>query len=92
MVLPYNTLLHAPTREAVGVRLKGNIVIIDEAHNLQDTISNVYSVEVTGAHVGGVFQFHSTLSQNENGVTSPLHPLQVTKAHSQLSQYMERYR
>ena len=92
MVLPYNTLLHAPTREAVGVRLKGNIVIIDEAHNLQDTISNVYSVEVTGAHVGGVFQFHSTWSQNETGVTSPLHPLQVTKAHSQLSQYMERYR
>lgn len=54
MVLPYNTLLHAPTREAVGVRLKGNVVIIDEAHNLQDTISNVYSVEVTGAHVSGV--------------------------------------
>ena len=54
MVLPYNTLLHAPTREAVGVRLKGNVVIIDEAHNLLDTISNVYSVEVTGAHVSGV--------------------------------------
>ena len=51
VVLPYNTLLHAPTREAVGVKLRGNVVIIDEAHNLLDTISSVYSVEVTGAHV-----------------------------------------
>ena len=51
VVLPYNTLLHGPTREAVGVKLKGNVVIIDEAHNLLDTIASVYSVEVTGAHV-----------------------------------------
>lgn len=51
VVLPYNTLLHAPTREAVGAKLTGNVVIIDEAHNLLDTISSVYSVEVTGAHV-----------------------------------------
>ena len=51
VVLPYNTLLHAPTRDAVGVKLKDNVVIIDEAHNLLDTISSVYSVEVTGAHV-----------------------------------------
>ena len=51
VVLPYNTLLHAPTREAVGVKLKGNVVIIDEAHNLLDTIASVYSVEITGAHV-----------------------------------------
>jgi Rad3-related DNA helicase len=52
VVLPYNTLLHGPTREAVGVKLKGNVVIIDEAHNLLDTIASVYSVEITGAHVG----------------------------------------
>ena len=51
VVLPYNTLLHAPTREAVGVKLKENIVIIDEAHNLLDTIASVYSVQVTGSHV-----------------------------------------
>ena len=51
VVLPYNTLLHAPTRQAVGIKLKGNVVIIDEAHNLMDTISNVYSVQIKGTHV-----------------------------------------
>lgn len=62
VVLPYNTLLHAPTREAVGVKLKGNVVIIDEAHNLLDTIASVYSVEITGAHVSNgellIVDFH----------------------------------
>ncbi len=51
VVLPYNTLLHAPTRAAVGVQLRGNVVVIDEAHNLLDAISSVYSVEITGSHV-----------------------------------------
>ncbi len=57
VVLPYNTLLHAPTREAVGIKLKGNVVIIDEAHNLLDTISNVYSVQIKGTHVSALMQF-----------------------------------
>ena len=51
VVLPYNMLLHGPTREAVGVCVKGNVVIIDEAHNLMDTISSVYSSRITGSHV-----------------------------------------
>jgi len=51
VALPYNTLLHKSTREASGVKLKDNIVIIDEAHNLLETINNVYSTEVTGAQV-----------------------------------------
>ncbi|XP_064636727.1 ATP-dependent DNA helicase DDX11-like [Lineus longissimus] len=66
VALPYNTLLHKSTREACGIKLKDNIVIVDEAHNLVETINNVYSIEVTAT--------------------------QVTCAHSQLSQYMERYR
>ena len=53
VVLPYNTLLHKATREASGVRLSGNIIIVDEAHNLLETINNVHSVEVTGAQVRG---------------------------------------
>ena len=51
VVLPYNILLHKSTREACGIKLDGNIVIIDEAHNLIDTISSVHSVEITGYQV-----------------------------------------
>ena len=51
MVLPYNILLHKSTREACGIKLDGNIVIVDEAHNLIDTISSVHSVEITAYQV-----------------------------------------
>lgn len=51
MVLPYNILLHKSTREACGIKLEGNVVVIDEAHNLLETISSVHSVEVTGGQV-----------------------------------------
>ena len=57
VALPYQTLLHKSTREATGIKLKGNIVVIDEAHNLVETISNIHSVEVTGAQVNKGFLF-----------------------------------
>ncbi|XP_070554012.1 ATP-dependent DNA helicase DDX11-like isoform X2 [Ptychodera flava] len=66
VVLPYNTLLHRSTRQACGIKLEGNIIIIDEAHNLLETISNIHSIQITG--------------------------MQLVKAHSQLNQYMERYK
>lgn len=53
VVLPYQMLLHAPTRQAAGIRLQGQVVVIDEAHNLIDTITSIHSVEVRGSQVGG---------------------------------------
>jgi len=52
VALPYNTLLHAGTRKAIGLNLKNSIVIIDEAHNLLDTITNIHSVNMSGAQLG----------------------------------------
>ena len=51
IVLPYNTLLHKPTRDTIGIRLKNSVVIVDEAHNLLDTISHIHSIQVTGQHL-----------------------------------------
>lgn len=53
VVLPYQSLLHASTRKASGIKLKDQIVIIDEAHNLTDTISAIHSAEISGAQVHG---------------------------------------
>lgn len=66
VVLPYQMILHEATRKAAGVQLKGQVVIIDEAHNLSDTLSCIHSAELTGA--------------------------QLCRAHSQLTQYSDRYR
>lgn len=52
VVLPYPMLLHAATREAAGIRLQGQVVVIDEAHNLIDTITGIHSAEVSGSQVG----------------------------------------
>ncbi|XP_061274228.1 ATP-dependent DNA helicase DDX11 isoform X2 [Bos javanicus] len=60
VVLPYQMLLHAPTRQAAGIRLQGQVVVIDEAHNLIDTITNIHSVEVRGSQL---CQAHSQLLQ-----------------------------
>ncbi|XP_054941392.1 ATP-dependent DNA helicase DDX11 isoform X2 [Physeter macrocephalus] len=45
VVLPYQMLLHAAARQAAGIRLQGQVVVIDEAHNLIDTITGIHSVE-----------------------------------------------
>jgi len=66
VILPYASLLHEATRNSLNINLHGNIVIIDEAHNLIETINNLYSVEINVA--------------------------QLSSAHSQLSQYLERYK
>lgn len=49
VILPYNTLLHEGTREALGIDLRGHVVIMDEAHNLIDTVNSIHSVELTYA-------------------------------------------
>ncbi|KAK2107981.1 DEAD H (Asp-Glu-Ala-Asp His) box helicase 11 [Saguinus oedipus] len=49
VVLPYQMLLHAATRQAVGIWLQDQVVIINEAHNLINTITGMHCVEVGGS-------------------------------------------
>ncbi|XP_065186759.1 ATP-dependent DNA helicase DDX11-like isoform X1 [Sycon ciliatum] len=51
VVLPYQSLLHASSRSALNVKLAGNVVIIDEAHNLIDTLTAMHSVRITAAQL-----------------------------------------
>ena len=47
MTLPYPLILQKSSREALDISLKDHVVIIDEAHNLVDAISGMYSVEIS---------------------------------------------
>ncbi|KAL8098973.1 hypothetical protein AgCh_031615 [Apium graveolens] len=47
VILPYQSLLSKSSRESLGLDLKNNIVIIDEAHNLADSLISMYDSKVT---------------------------------------------
>lgn len=51
LVVPYNVLLHEKTRSSFNLKLDQSVVIVDEAHNLLDTISSTYSVEIRGGQL-----------------------------------------
>ncbi|PWY66189.1 DNA repair helicase [Aspergillus eucalypticola CBS 122712] len=57
VTLPYPLLLQRSAREALNLSVKGHVIIIDEAHNLMDAISNIHSVVVT------LSQLQTSLSQ-----------------------------
>ncbi|CAI5715098.1 unnamed protein product [Peronospora destructor] len=44
---PYNYLLDPSIRAAVGIKLEDSIIVLDEAHNVEDTCRSSASVEVT---------------------------------------------
>lgn len=47
IMLPYQILLNKYTRKEVGINLIGSIIIIDEAHNLLDSIAQIHSHQVS---------------------------------------------
>jgi chromosome transmission fidelity protein 1 len=51
IALPYNILFQKETRESFDINLKDQIVIIDEAHNLIDTIAQIHSIEITESQI-----------------------------------------
>lgn len=51
VVLPYQSLLSKSSRESLGLKLKNNIVIIDEAHNLADSLISMYDSKITLSQV-----------------------------------------
>ena len=71
VLLPYASLLHAGTRGALGISLKRSVVIIDEAHNLVDTINETHSVTLTARQLSEV---SAQLAQYAERYHSRLHP------------------
>ena len=88
VVIPYNTLLHKSTREASRIKLDGNIVIIDEAHNLLDAIGNMHSSNITGNQVSDKNQTYLTPEKINNFF---FFPPQLCLCHNQLTNYRDKY-
>ncbi|CAO2813328.1 unnamed protein product [Amaranthus hypochondriacus] len=56
VVLPYQSLLSKSSRESLGLNLKNNIIIIDEAHNLADSLIHMYDAKITFSQLENVHQ------------------------------------
>uniref|UniRef100_A0A182Q0F8 DNA 5'-3' helicase n=1 Tax=Anopheles farauti TaxID=69004 RepID=A0A182Q0F8_9DIPT len=46
LMVPYQLILHRRTRQKSGIVLRDSILIIDEAHNLLDTLAAIHSQEL----------------------------------------------
>ncbi|KAH8270971.1 hypothetical protein KR044_007360, partial [Drosophila immigrans] len=46
VLLPYQLLLQRSSRQQLGIDLRGAIVVVDEAHNLLDTLQQLHSSEL----------------------------------------------
>lgn len=55
IALPYNILFQKETRQSFSITLKDQVVIIDEAPNLLDTITQIHSVEISHANITHAF-------------------------------------
>ena len=53
--VPYSSIINDATRESLGIELKGNIVIIDEAHNILDAVNNGRSTMLTLSNIDAMF-------------------------------------
>lgn len=51
VLLPYPLLLQRNSRQQLGIDLRGAIIIVDEAHNLLDTIAQLHSSELSRAQL-----------------------------------------
>jgi chromosome transmission fidelity protein 1 len=49
--MPYTALLQRSTRASLGVELRGNVVVIDEAHNVIEAITESHAALLSAEQV-----------------------------------------
>ncbi|CAK9783872.1 unnamed protein product [Cutaneotrichosporon oleaginosum] len=77
VTLPYNLLLQKNAREALGIDLTDQIVVIDEAHNLIDTILGIYSASLPASHVSSAAAQLTQYLQRFRSRLKPRHALMI---------------
>ena len=71
ITMPYSMLLHEKTRDSLGVNVKGNVIIFDEAHNIIDTINQLHSAILTQKQIDvALFQIKEYKNRYEKKLSS----------------------
>ncbi|OCF40610.1 chromosome transmission fidelity protein 1 [Kwoniella heveanensis CBS 569] len=84
VTLPYNLLLQKNAREALDIKLKDQVVVIDEAHNLIDTLLSIHSTSLTSLHLStAISQLTQYLARFKNRL-APLHAIWIKQVLSVL--------
>ncbi|KAI9980337.1 hypothetical protein PInf_026366 [Phytophthora infestans] len=69
---PYNYILDPAIRKAVGITLHNSIVVLDEAHNVEDTCRSGASLEITDNMLGrAIKSFDDVIWQGDEGFQPP---------------------
>lgn len=92
VTLPYPILLQKSAREALGISLKGHVVVIDEAHNLIDAISSIHSITVTLDQLNRcIAQLDAYLSKFRNRLkgSNKVYVMQVSRLLDGLAAYLD---
>ncbi|KAG0700431.1 DNA repair helicase [Suillus ampliporus] len=79
VTLPYNLLLQKTAREALGIDLTNQVVIIDEAHNLIPTLLSLSSVRLTSNLLLTSLKQVSVYYQNFRNRLSATHALHLKR-------------
>ncbi|XP_063677029.1 ATP-dependent DNA helicase DDX11-like [Bolinopsis microptera] len=74
VMLPYNMILHGDQRKSLNIRLKDSVVIIDEAHNLIETINEIHSITI---HEKDCITTHRKLAVYLRKVKARLKPINL---------------
>lgn len=79
ITLPYNLLLQKTAREALGIDLTNQVVIIDEAHNLIPTLLSLSSVRLTSNILSTSLKQVSVYYQKFRNRLSAMHALHLKR-------------
>ncbi|RSH93859.1 minichromosome maintenance protein 5 [Saitozyma podzolica] len=77
VTLPYNLLLQKNAREALDINLRDQIVVIDEAHNLIDTLLGIHSTTLTSYQLSNAASQLQQYLQRFRSRLKPVHALWV---------------
>ncbi|KAI0657701.1 DNA repair helicase [Cubamyces menziesii] len=95
VLLPYNLLLQRTAREALGIDLAGQVIIIDEAHNLISTLLSLSTTRLplrTLSNARHQLSIYLSRFRNRLSTMHALHLKRLMNLLDALNQYAEEWR